>query len=224
MPKAGPKITTVCEWCKMSFDRIPAFHRSAEAKGGKVRFCSSKCFGEAKTAGLVVNTKKRGKLTFRCQMCGTQFERWPSNLKWGTIRGSGVRFCSLECHGKARTARLILLPAHPTEGSRKKSNSCRARWGLPPHPPELMNLTRPVRARLSRGIGFNASQLKNWKTTECAKCGATENLQLDHIVCMAAGGKSVRENAQTLCSKCHRWKKVHVDQPLVRQQFLSGGD
>ena len=53
MPKAVPKITTVCETCGTSFERTPAFHRSAEAKGGKVRFCSSKCFGIAKSTGLV---------------------------------------------------------------------------------------------------------------------------------------------------------------------------
>jgi 5-methylcytosine-specific restriction endonuclease McrA len=224
VPKAGPKITTVCEMCGVSFERTPAFHRSATAKGGVVRFCSSKCFGAAKSSGVVqVVNKVRPKITLTCEVCASQFERWPSALKWAEIQGKGVRFCSKECHGKARTTGMILLPRHTTEANRRKSDGNRAAWGLPPHDPAVMNLSKGQRATLARGIGFNPTQLRKWLGTSCVRCGATERLVLDHITCMAAGGKSVRENAQTLCFGCNRWKVKHVDKPLVRQQSLSGG-
>lgn len=223
VPKAVPWITTICEVCGVSFDRPPAFHRSAEAKGGKVRFCGTKCFGAAKSDGLVRPSITCGKISSACEMCGKIFERWPSSHKWHKAHGSAVRFCSQACHGAARTARLIRLPQHASEANRRKSDKNRAAWGLPPHDPKVMNLAPAVRARIARGIGFNASQIRNWLSTSCAKCGGSDRLQLDHIICMAAGGKSERENAQTLCMPCHRWKKVHEDKPLVRQQSLSGG-
>lgn len=223
MPKAGPKIATTCEVCTVAFERTPAFHRSAEAKGGKVRFCSQACFGVAKSSGLVQVVGK-GKVQFTCEQCHAGFERWPSFVKWATQRGRPIRFCSNACLGKAKTSRLVLLPAHPAESARNKSDANRASWGLPAHSDEMMALAKNVRSRLARGIGFNASQLKRWLGKECARCGATGRLQLDHIICMAAGGKSEQSNAQTLCEPCNKWKRKHVDKPLVRQQFQSGGE
>lgn len=119
---------------------------------------------------------------------------------------------------------MVILPSHPTDAGIKKSNVNRASWGLPPHDPAMHAISKAQRARLTRGIGFSASQLRNWRDTKCARCNGTDRLQLDHILCMAAGGKSERANAQTLCWGCHRWKTFHVDRPLVRQQFLSGGE
>lgn len=224
MPKAVPKITTICEICGASFDRLPAFHRSAESKGGKVRFCGMKCFGEARRTRIIAPFVKTGKVAFTCEVCGNAFERWPSALKWMRAIGSSVRFCSKECHGKARTARIIKMPAGSTEINRKRSDGNRAAWGLLPHDPATMQLSKNLRAREARGIGFNASQLRNWLNASCARCGTSKRLELDHIICMAAGGKSVRGNAQTLCRPCNRWKVKHVDKPLVRQQSQSGGE
>lgn len=41
---------------------------------------------------------------------------------------------------------------------------------------------------------------------ECGNCGATGNLQLDHITPISAGGADNIANAQLLCSSCHRAK------------------
>lgn len=223
MPKAVEKITTVCEICATSFDRTPAFHRSAEAKGGKVRFCGMKCFGEAKRTGVVKISNPKGKLDFTCEICGEHFQRWPSSVRYAEKTGQGVRFCSQKCHGLARTARVILMPIGTKEINRKRSDRNRAAWGLPPHSPAVMQLSKGQRAMIARGVGFNASQLRKWLDTGCCRCGATEKLELDHILCMAAGGKSVRSNAQTLCRPCNRWKIKHIDRPLVHQQSQSGG-
>jgi 5-methylcytosine-specific restriction endonuclease McrA len=223
VPKAVPKITTICEICGTPFDRTPAFHRSAEAKGGKVRFCGMKCFGMARATGVIAAHCKTGKTTLKCEMCGNAFDVWPSRAKWTARAGSSVRFCSKECHGAARTARVVRMPRWHSESNVKRSIGNRAAWGLPPHPEDVMALGKADRAAVSRGRGFSVTQLKYWKGPACEKCGSTKNLELDHITCMAAGGTSTRDNAQTLCRTCHRWKIKHVDKPLVRQQSQSGG-
>jgi 5-methylcytosine-specific restriction endonuclease McrA len=40
----------------------------------------------------------------------------------------------------------------------------------------------------------------------CAKCGATEDLTIDHIIPMARGGTNDLENLQILCRKCNSSK------------------
>ena len=40
----------------------------------------------------------------------------------------------------------------------------------------------------------------------CVSCGATDRLQLDHIVALADGGDDELWNCQLLCSRCHESK------------------
>ena len=42
--------------------------------------------------------------------------------------------------------------------------------------------------------------------TPCAICGATENLELDHIVSLYEGGETKVRNLQWLCRDCHQIK------------------
>lgn len=64
-------------------------------------------------------------------------------------------------------------------------------------------------------IQFTPFQRKNWKDSQCLWCDAIDpdDLVLDHIVSVMAGGKSIRENAQTLCRACNLWKMVFIDRP-----------
>ena len=57
--------------------------------------------------------------------------------------------------------------------------------------------------------------------TECVRCGATENLECDHIVPVNAGGTHEAENLQTLCSKCHREKSAKEKSPYRPNAFQS---
>ena len=41
---------------------------------------------------------------------------------------------------------------------------------------------------------------------KCVLCGSTHNLQLDHRLATAKGGKTTESNLQTLCEKCNRTK------------------
>ena len=58
---------------------------------------------------------------------------------------------------------------------------------------------------------------------KCRKCGATENLKVDHIVPIDHGGQSTFENGQTLCHECHR-RKSHCEKwikPMPANNLLN---
>ena len=44
----------------------------------------------------------------------------------------------------------------------------------------------------------------------CQECGATEDLQLDHIIPFSKGGATTVENLQLLCGKCNRAKSDKI--------------
>jgi hypothetical protein len=41
---------------------------------------------------------------------------------------------------------------------------------------------------------------------QCQHCGATENLEIDHIIPVSRGGSSTENNLQVLCAPCNRSK------------------
>jgi hypothetical protein len=45
----------------------------------------------------------------------------------------------------------------------------------------------------------------------CVKCGATEDLQMDHVIPFSQGGPTTLDNLETLCGPCNRKKGVHAD-------------
>lgn len=46
---------------------------------------------------------------------------------------------------------------------------------------------------------------------QCAACGTTESLEIDHIVPVSRGGTNERENLQVLCRPCNRRKRSKTD-------------
>lgn len=60
---------------------------------------------------------------------------------------------------------------------------------------------------------FSPLARREWKATSCAWCAETDDLVLDHIIPVLAGGGNERANAQTLCRKCNLWKMRYVDLP-----------
>jgi HNH endonuclease len=60
---------------------------------------------------------------------------------------------------------------------------------------------------------FTHEQRQEWKDNECARCQSKENLELDHILAQSLGGKTCRENIQTLCKTCNLRKFQCEDLP-----------
>jgi 5-methylcytosine-specific restriction endonuclease McrA len=54
-----------------------------------------------------------------------------------------------------------------------------------------------------RGRRKHRSAVMDRDGGKCRKCGSNIRLELDHIVPIAKGGKSERENLQLLCRKCN---------------------
>lgn len=82
-----------------------------------------------------------------------------------------------------------------------------------------MNISGELRYRLA----FTPVQRREWADCKCAWCDATDDLVLDHIIPVMAGGDNRRANAQTLCRKCNLWKVKHVDRPYVLAKLDSQG-
>ncbi|MFC6225670.1 HNH endonuclease [Hymenobacter artigasi] len=58
----------------------------------------------------------------------------------------------------------------------------------------------------------NKRKLRTKLPRECAQCGATENLTIDHIRPRCFGGTNGQHNLQTLCARCNI-RKSHLEQP-----------
>lgn len=93
----------------------------------------------------------------------------------------------------------------------------RSLWGLAPRDEETAR--KPRGQRKARATNFTAKQRVEWMGEQCARCGSTDNLTLDHVIAVCAGGQSVKENAQTLCGPCNNWKAKHVDRPMARSKL-----
>jgi hypothetical protein len=67
-------------------------------------------------------------------------------------------------------------------------------------------------AEAKRGQIPSGLRLLIWAKYEgtCADCGATSELQFDHIIPVALGGATSEENLQILCGSCNRSKGISI--------------
>jgi len=70
-----------------------------------------------------------------------------------------------------------------------------------PEPP------RPGRPYIPLSLRLAVYARDGWR---CLRCGAAENLSLDHRIPYSLGGPDTMENLQTLCMPCNDWKGVRV--------------
>lgn len=240
-------IAATCQNCGEVFTRPPAFFRHAEKRGTVIKFCSRACTDAARSAGIIGAKKRRG-VHLKCEVCDGDFYR-PQSM----VAAGKCRFCSEGCRQTAFQRKLIDRTGPRPERLQGAEIACvicgkaryrkrsmidrnidktcgepvcvgaysRSLWGLPPRDPETAR--KPRHQRKQRRTNFTAKQRREWLGDRCARCGVTENLTLDHVIPVCAGGQSVEGNAQTLCGPCNNWKMKHVDRPLARKQALSGG-
>lgn len=235
-------IRKTCLGCDKSFQTVSK----------TARFCSNACVGIGKTKGIVGSRKRRGK-TVVCEVCGKEFYRKPYHIKTGRSRFCSeecrkvgwatelVKPDRASRREKLRKGKTIACMNCGTTAYVKKSflarnvgKTCgnpvcvsaysRSLWGLKPHADEIARLPKPKRKDIARrGNNFTAKQRAEWLDTKCAWCRSTDNLALDHMIPVCAGGKAIWDNSQTLCQPCNNWKCEHVDRPMALKQPPSGG-
>lgn len=158
--------------------------------------------------------------------CLSEMMSGPGNPFWGKVHDEATR-------QKIREGRRANPPKktgppkgykHSPEARAKISEALRQRWRdnrdsmLAHNPPKL---TPREDQRYRRN--FTPLQRREWKDNKCAWCNETDDLTLDHIIPVMAGGTNRRSNAQTLCRLCNLWKMKHVDRPFYLATLGSKG-
>lgn len=151
--------------------------------------------------------------------CRTSIMSGENNPFWGKKHDE-------ESRAKIRAGRS----ANPPKGTGPPKG-----WKRPPEDREKMRVRMIARwaenrdamiAALPRGVEhhyhkepeerrhrkqFSSVQRREWAAEKCIWCGATEKLNLDHIIPIMDGGSNKITNAQTLCHPCNLWKSNFVD-------------
>lgn len=186
-PKTGGDVQ--CQTCGKLF-----YKKRSRIERDKLHFCSEPCRVSAISANVIdrkfeqAAIKKRTGSSLQCVVCGQDYYRRASYVARGINKTCG----SIQC----------------------MSAYGRSLYGFEPLS-EDQRYIRKHNPRKHRGTYFTGKQRAEWIDIQCAECGATENLCLDHIIPVAAGGKSVRENAQTLCLSCNGKKSTSSDRIFI---------
>lgn len=179
-----------CEVCNSQFYRPPSYQQWG------MQTCSRKC-------AAVLRNKGENRT---CKQCGKDFYVRRSQLK----QGFGI-YCSKACNGIADRVRVDV-----------SCFRCGTVFGATPYMIEtrtvhFCSLECKLNIFKQYGIrpGYNRFKVyhQKWLADRCARCGATERLELDHIVPRFAGGKATKENVQTLCKPCNLHKFWREDLP-----------
>ena len=75
-------------------------------------------------------------------------------------------------------------------------------------------IKNPQRAYKRR---LHHDMLRTYNKDHCAMCGATDNLELDHIIPLAIGGTTDERNVMCLCRECHKAKSAYERETFPEQ-------
>lgn len=150
---------------------------------------------------------KRGKI-FVCPICGIQFYRYPSQIVEGKMTTCSRTCAARYFRDKGRMVECAECqkPFWRTAYAESKGygNYCSKRcW-----------VVKRMTPFATSNKSWSPQQVREWKGQVCTRCGATENLELDHILARSLGGPSTFENCQTLCKLCNLRKFQLEDLPL----------
>lgn len=62
------------------------------------------------------------------------------------------------------------------------------------------------RALVTDGLRYKILKRDNFKCKACGKSASEVELQIDHIIPVSKGGKTIESNLQALCKKCNSGK------------------
>ena len=190
----------VCQYCSETFYRRPSHVRRGITKTcGKRQCISASAMGE-KNPFWGKNHSSEVKEHIK-KMRRSRPPRPPGAAKYGPLKGTYVA---------------------SKEAREKISAAVKADWANN-RDKRLAAVAKGTEVKLSKffnkeprhRVRFTPMQHKEWGEKSCKWCDATEDLVLDHIFPVMAGGTNRRANAQTLCRKCNIWKMRFIDRPLV---------
>lgn len=209
----GVRVYLKCEFCSKVFSMLASQYKVRTGLGGALKYCSNKCNGLA--------TRKDGTyVTVDCALCGKQFQKRKDHLLESN-------FCSVKCKNKSRI-RPGPWSRHRVDGEKQreyfrnyyKRNSERIRAISRRWAKENRGYRNYIQ-NIRRAAG--SLTLKDYAEItgkgECAFCGDTENLQLDHIIPIAKGGKTELGNVQILCAFCNQSKGTG-DKPKTDKKLM----
>ena len=64
-------------------------------------------------------------------------------------------------------------------------------------------ICRVERGRVSNKMRFSIYKRDGYRCQHCGRSGRFVDLEIDHIIPIAKGGKSTYDNLQTLCKRCN---------------------
>ena len=68
------------------------------------------------------------------------------------------------------------------------------------------NIRKKERGILTLKLRYKIFKRDNFKCVLCGTTGKEEKLEIDHIIPISEGGKTIKSNLRTLCFKCNRGK------------------
>lgn len=88
---------------------------------------------------------------------------------------------------------------------------------------EGIKLTKKgCREGLTQGLRFAILARDKFSCTYCGRKAPDVELQIDHIVPIAKGGKTVRTNLTTACKECNSGKRTRIllfDAPVIKEEI-----
>ena len=198
----------VCEYCGDTFYRRPSHVRRGITKTCGRRECISASAMGANNAFWGKNHTEEVKALIK-RVRKARVVRPPGANRFGPLKGT------YKNSPEAR-AKISAKVKEDWRINRDKRLAASAKAG---ETQRMNRLTSEPRYRLQ----FTPMQRREWTDDKCAWCDATDDLVLDHILSVMAGGTNRRANAQTLCRKCNLWKMRYIDRPLVLSILDSKG-
>jgi 5-methylcytosine-specific restriction endonuclease McrA len=175
--------TYTCEFCGKSFKR----------RGNHIsHYCSKSCF----------DTARRKFPDTACAICGIIFQ--PNHTNQVCCGNEcGHKYVQKKLDHKVECTCLIcgkITLQSPALVTKYCSPECywKSKFTTP-HGYKKHRQAKDFRSIQRRAI-------KERDNYQCVKCGATNNLEIDHILAIRLGGANTIQNGQTLCHTCHAQK------------------
>ena len=222
-------VDIACEVC----GRVRSYPPGVVRQRGHIRFCSYSCARKGQTY-------HRTQISTGCAQCGVLIMRKPSVVSKSK---TGKFYCSALCHDDARRfpprlqkERISVTGITPVKWNdpddvrryhreygaiyRERLNAQKQEWKKRNR--HIVNVAQRARRTVIASSDLGSRELETLKERfggRCLACGTNDQLELDHIVALARGGKHEATNLQLLCHSCNAKKGTMA----TDYRFVKGG-